>query len=64
MVIEGSHFRKILAEFAALRDINIEKSGIESQNGAGIGERYHKPLRDTYRKLKLDYPSMHEGTTE
>ena len=57
-VDEGSQFRKIFAELAALHDVNIEKSGVESHKSLGIGERYHKPLRDTYRKLQLDYPSM------
>ena len=58
LVDEGSQFRKILAKLGALHDVNIEKSGIESHNSLRIGESYHKPLRDTYRKLKLDYPSM------
>lgn len=58
MVNEGSQFRKIFVELAALHDVKVEKSGVESHNSLGVGERYHKPLRDTYRKLKLDCPSM------
>ena len=58
MVDEGSQFRKVFAELAALRDVNIQKSGVESHNSLGIGGPCHKPLTDTYRKLKLDYPSM------
>ena len=58
MVDEGSQFRKIFAELAALHDVTLEKSGVQSHHSLGIGERYHKPLRDTYRKLKLDHPSM------
>ena len=58
MVDEGSQFHKIFAELASLHDFYIEKSGVEAHNNPGIGERYHKPLGDTYRKLKLDYPSM------
>ena len=49
-VDEGSQFRKIFAELSVLHQVNIHKSGIESHNSLGIGERYHKPLRDTYRK--------------
>ena len=58
MVDEGSQYRKIFAELSALHDVNLEKSGVQSHHSLGVGERYHKPLRDTYRKLKLDYPSM------
>ncbi len=58
MVDEGSQFRKVLGELATLHNVNLEKSGIQSHNSIGIGERYHKPLRDTYRKLKCDHPSM------
>ncbi len=57
-VDEGSQFRKIFAELSVIHGVNVEQSGVESHNSLGIGERYHKPLRDTYRKLKLDYPSM------
>ena len=57
-VDDGSQFRKVFAELTALHDINLEKSGTQSHNALGIGDRYHKPLRDTYRKLKLDFPKM------
>ena len=57
-VDDSSQFRKTFAELAALHDVNIEKSGVEAHNSLGIGEQYHKPLRDTYWILKLDYPSM------
>lgn len=58
MVNQGSQFRKVFAELAALHDINMEQSGIEAHNSLGVRERYHKTLRDTYRNLKIDYPSM------
>ena len=58
MVDEGAQFRNVFAELAALYDIKLEKSGIQSHNSLGIGERYHKPLSDTYLKLKLDHRSM------
>ena len=58
IVDEGSQFRKTFAELATLHDVNLQKTPVESHNSLGIGERYHKPLRDTYRKLKVDYPSM------
>ena len=58
MVDEGSQFRKVFAELASIHDVNLEKSGVESHNSLGIGERYQKPLRDILRKLKLDHPKM------
>lgn len=33
--------------------IDIGKSGIEAHSSLGIGERYHQPLRNTFRKAKI-----------
>ena len=57
-VDDASKFRKIFAELSALHQAEIKKSGTEAHKSLGIGERYHKPLEDTYRKLELDHPSM------
>lgn len=56
MVDEGSQFRKIFAELGAPHNINLEKSGVESQSSLGIRERYHRPLRESYSRIKVDYP--------
>ena len=58
MVDEGSQFRKKFAELAKLHDGNLQKTPVESHNSFGIGGRYHKPLRDSYGKLKIEYPRM------
>ena len=58
MVDEGSQFRKVFARLASIHDVNVEKRGVESHNSLGIGEMYHKPLRDIFRNLKLDHPKM------
>ena len=58
MLDEGSQFRKLHADLAALHNFNIDKSSVKARNSLVIKERYHKPLRDNYRKLKLNYPSM------
>ena len=58
MIDYGSQFRKVFAKLTTLQDINRDKSGIQAHNSLGIGEKYHKPLRDTYRKLKIDFPKM------
>ncbi len=55
---EGSLFLNIFAELSALHDVNLGKSSVQSYHSLGIGERYHKILRDTYRNLKIEYPSM------
>ncbi len=58
IVHEGSQFRKFFAELAAIHGAEIGKSGVQSHHSLGIGGRYHKPVRDTYRKLKLNHPLM------
>ena len=58
MVDERSQFRELFAELAAIHGVEIERSGIQLHHSLGIGERYHKLLRDTNRKLKIDHPSM------
>ena len=58
MVHEGSQFVKIFAELSELHDVQLEQSGVQSHHILGIGKRYHKALRDTYRKLKLDLSFM------
>ena len=39
-------------------NLKEEKTRMQSHNSLGIGERYHKPLGDTYEKLKTDFPSV------
>ena len=58
VVDEGSQFRKLFAELAPIHGVDVEKTGVESHNSLGIAEGYHKPLTDTYLKLKIDYPNM------
>ena len=43
-----------------MHKIKVKQSGLQSHNSLGVGERYQKPLRDTYRKLKLDHPNMQQ----
>ena len=56
-VNKGSQFRKMFAELYSVHDIEIKQSGIQSHNSLGVAELYHTPLRDIYRKLKLDHQS-------
>ncbi len=57
-VDEGLQLQRLFAQLSALHKIELQKYVVQSHNSLGIGERYHEPLRDTYRKLKLDHPSM------
>ena len=50
-VDQGSQFQKTFAELAALQDVKVVQTGIQSQNVLGIGESYHSLLRNTYINL-------------
>lgn len=45
-------------EWSSMAGINLEISGIESHNSAGIVERYHDPLRKIFNSIKSDYPQL------
>ena len=48
----------VFAELADDADIVLEKTGTEAHSSLGIGERYHQPLRNTFRKLVQVYPKQ------
>ena len=54
----GSQFRDTFIDICALHDVKVQTTGVESHNSLGIGERYHAPLRNTYRKLKIENGNM------
>ena len=58
MVDESSQFRRTFAKDATLHHLNLQKTPVESHSSMVIGEGFHNSLRDTYRKLKVDYPSI------
>ena len=55
-VDEGTQHRDIFGEFSTIYDIDVHKSGTESQNSLSIGERYLDPLLKTLLKFCEDYP--------
>ena len=55
-VDQGTAFGDGFMAIAKSSDVDVVRTGIESHSSMGIGERYHGPLRNTYRKLKLGYP--------
>lgn len=42
--------------------IELVKSGVESHNALGAGERYHAYLRTIYRKVRLGHPGIDQET--
>ena len=58
MAAGGSQFRKVFVKLTSIRDVNIERSVVESHNILGIGEVYQKTLDDIFRKLKLDHAKV------
>eukprot|EP00171_Calliarthron_tuberculosum_P023357 IDg23357t1 len=58
LVDERSAFGKSEAfvSVASLSNVQVESTGIESHNSHSICERYHQPLRNTFRKLRIGHP--------
>lgn len=57
-VDQGTAFGAGLVSLAKASDVNVVRTGIESHSSMGIGERYHAPLRNTFRKLRLAYANV------
>ena len=47
----------IFASLVSNADIELGTTVTEAHSGLGLGELYHEPLRNTYRKLVHTYPS-------
>jgi len=46
---------------AASAGSEVVWSGIEAHNSLGVGERYHAFLRQIYRRVRMEHPSMQPG---
>ena len=60
MFDEGSQFREAFVEICELHDVEWQVSGFQHHNALGISENYHASLRDTYRKLKVEFRQMNK----
>lgn len=58
LVDQGSSFGEAFVVSGRLCNVNVSHTGIESHNSLGIGERYHQPLRTTYRKISIAHPHI------
>ena len=57
LVDQGSAFGKLFISMGAISDVQVERTGIEAHASLGLGERYHQPLRQTYRKIRVENPT-------
>ena len=57
IVDQGSAFGGLFVDLAALGNVEVERTGVEAHSSLGLGERYHQPLRPTYRKIMAQHPS-------
>ena len=58
----GKNFADRFIDIAKASDIKVDPSSIESHSSLGIDETYQQPLRNTFRKLKLDFPTAGDTT--
>ena len=57
---QGLLFQRTFAELSTLYEVSIEKTGTQSHNSLGAGEKYHGSLRNTYLMLRRDHRSVDE----
>ncbi len=55
LVDQGRNLGDLFVYIAAISNVKVESTGIEAHDSLGIGERYHPPMLQTFRKVKLDY---------
>ena len=56
LVDQGSAFGDTFISIVAASNVFVERTAVEAHSSLGMGERYHQPLRQTYRKIKTDHP--------
>lgn len=54
---QGSQLGDRFIHIAKLADVEVGQTGVEANSSLGLGERYHEPLRSTFRKIKLSQPN-------
>ena len=56
LVDQGTNFRDAFKNFGALANISVDSTGVEARSSLGLGDRYHQPLRQTFRKMMSAHP--------
>ena len=54
---QGSQFGDVFINIAAASDVKVDRTGVEAHSSLGLGERFHQPLRNTYRKRVVEHPN-------
>ena len=48
----------LFVEICEIHDFEWKKPGTQHHGALGVGERYHGPIRHTFRKLQIDHPKL------
>ena len=54
---QGSSFGRLFVSIGAISGVKVEHTGIEAHSSLGLGEGYHQPLRQAYRRIKAEHPT-------
>lgn len=63
LVDQGSAFGDPFMHLARISGVEVQRTGIEAHSSLNLGERYHEPLRTTYRKLMIAHPGADKHLT-
>lgn len=58
---QGSQFGERFIELVRLPDVEVTRTGVEAHSSLGLGERYHEPLRSTFRKIMKSRPDVEKS---
>lgn len=60
LVDQGPQFGDAFIRVAAMNNVEASSTGVEAHSSLGLGERYHEPLRSTFRKMRIQYPNAED----
>lgn len=58
LVDQGTQLGDLFVSLGALNNFEVQQTEIQAHNSLGLGERYHQPLRNTYRKVRTVHPNQ------
>ena len=56
LVGQGTNFDDAFKTLGTLANTSVDSTGVETHSSIGLGERYHQPLRQTFRKIMTAHP--------
>ena len=57
---DDSQFRDTFVEICEIHDVGWKRYGTQHHSALEIRERYHEPIRRTFRKLRIDHPKLNK----